>query len=100
MTERPLANFVVTDFEETGSRYKIFFEEHVFKLSKRNQSGIWYKYNDVFEIYLCKTAIEMWKCIRGFYRELIDDRKRLLGKIAESQSGDSTEEEWQEFDKK
>ena len=90
--------FVVTDFEETGSRYKVFFEEHVFKLSKRNQSGIWYKYNDVFEIYLCKTAAEMWKCIRGFYHELVKDRKRLLGKIAKSQAQDSESGEWEEFE--
>lgn len=65
--EGAIMAFVVRHVNETPTQYSIMFEGQAFKLDKKNLGDRWYRFNEVFEFKLCKTAREAWDALRGYY---------------------------------
>ena len=85
--------FVITDYIETRSMFTVVFQDKVYKLQKAHKKDRWEKKDGLYTFHLCSTPQDTWQALKGFIYELLEARKKLLGKITKGGDAPWTTEE-------
>ena len=85
--------FVIDDYIETRSAFTVVFQGTAYRLQKAHKKDRWEKEDGLYTFLLCSTPQDTWRALRGFIYELLEARKKLLGKIAKGGDTPWTAEE-------